>query len=364
MVLKILHITATLGGGIPIALSGLVEAQNRIENMESRVIFVGDKADNKKISFGFEWQQNSEVSLYLKNYSPNVVIFHGFYFTVYLKLFKQVMKTGIPYFIEPHGSFGHEAMRKSYLKKKLANKLLFDKFVRFAKGIIFLNEFEKTDSIYRTNVDVVIPNGQHSVSKTISTTAEIVPEKVKFYFCGRFDFRQKGLDVLFDALSIIDKKPEASDIVFDIYGYGSKSEEQLLNSKLATYKNISVINHGKISPVEYEKQLPGKIMVLPSRYEGFPMTILEAWSLGNPCLVTSGTNMLDEVIKNKLGWGCELTAENIANTMINAAIEYRNNDREYIQKCQEYVIKEYSWKNVAEISFRVLREFSSEKMSY
>ena len=47
---------------------------------------------------------------------------------------------------------------------------------------------------------------------------------------------------------------------------------------------------GELYEEKKEEFLNGcRIMVLTSRYEGFPMTVLEALSHGNPCIVTPGT---------------------------------------------------------------------------
>ena len=95
-------------------------------------------------------------------------------------------------------------------------------------------------------------------------------------------------------------------------------------------------------------------MLLTSRYEGFPMTILEAWSYGNPCLVTPGTNVADEIAINNLGWTVNLTADSIADGIKKALKDYSVSRADYVSRCKEYVCKNYSWKIIAKTSYKLL----------
>ena len=86
------------------------------------------------------------------------------------------------------------------------------------------------------------------------------------------------------------------------------------------------------------------------------MTILEAWRYGNPCLVTKGTNVMDEVIAEALGWGTELESEKIANALLLAKNDYANARELYIRRCKTYVKNTYSWEQIALASFHKLSE--------
>ena len=97
-------------------------------------------------------------------------------------------------------------------------------------------------------------------------------------------------------------------------------------------------------------------MILVSRYEGFPMTVLEAWKYGNPCLVTDGTNVADEIVRNKLGWRTDLSSHSIANTIELALEEYQKYKDEFIKKSKKYVCSNYSWPCIALKSFQELEK--------
>ena len=341
----------SLSGGIPVVLRDLVNAQNKIKGFEASVLSV--KADISQMdSPYFDCLGNRSFEAYVRDICPDVVVFHSHYYFEYLKLYKTLIKLGIPYFIEPHGSFGEAALNKSKYKKLIANHLILRSFMKKAKGYIFLNENEKADSKYCTLCDLIISNGINADEIIM----EYVPkENWSFYFIGRFDINHKGLDYLFDALDILEQKDEV--IRLELYGTGSEESIDYINNRLRNYQSLEVNNCGPIYGNVQKKLLERHgIMLLTSRYEGFPMTVLEAWRYGNPCLVTIGTNVMNEVVAQGLGWGTNLDSRSIADALLHAQKEYSSRKEEYIRNCKIYVKNTYSWERIAQVSYDRLSE--------
>lgn len=350
--MKLLHVTATHlnpSGGIPVVLRELVASQNAITGFESRVLSL--KADVTEMnSLLFDYLGDNTFDDYIDNYSPDVVIFHSHYYIEYIPLSYKLSKRSIPYYLEPHGSFGQAALQKSKFKKKIANSTVFLPLIRNAYGYIFLNESEMYDSCFRTAHDLVIPNGINA--ETINNNDGLFVPWF-FYFIGRFDINHKGLDYLFDALELLDKNEEEYSI--RLYGTGTKEQIDYINKRIAKFHSISVTNCGPLFRDKQSEILEQcGIMLLTSRYEGFPMTALEAWGYGNPCIVTPGTNVADEVVSNRIGWKTNLNAADIAETIRVNALDYSNNRQEYVIRCKEYVSEKYSWDTIA-LKWRIAR---------
>ncbi len=350
--MRLLHITAThlnLAGGIPVVLRDLVSAQNEIDGFEARVLSIKANISAMNSQF-FDFLGDASFENYIDRYKPDVVIFHSHYYFEYIRLYRSLVKRNTPYFIEPHGSFGKAALQKSRLKKKVANNIILRPFMKHAYGYIFLNETEKNDAQFRATHNLIIPNGIN----TKETEKDIRPQEPwSFYFIGRFDVNHKGLDNLFDALDILDKQNETVSV--KLYGTGTDEEVEYVNSRISSLHFVSAINCGPIYGEEQAKALEQcGIMLLTSRYEGFPMTVLEAWKYGNPCLVTPGTNVADEIAQNGLGWKTGLDASSIAESIRSAASDYLNTRVAYIKRCKEHVMEKYSWKAIAKVSFEQL----------
>ena len=134
-----------------------------------------------------------------------------------------------------------------------------------------------------------------------------------------------------------------------------------VHGRIDKIKHLKVEDKGTIYDEEKVKALrKANILLLTSRYEGSPMTILDALSYGNPCLVTPGTNVADEIERNNLGWKTELNAETIANCMLKAREDYKKNYASYYDNCRHYVLDNYLWDKIAQQSVEIYKEFIRE----
>lgn len=351
---RLLHITATHlnpAGGVPVVLRELVQEQNRIEGFVARVLSLVAPVDQMNSEF-FDILNGRSIAEYIDVYKPNIVILHSFYYLEYNRVVKVLLKKKIPYLIEPHGSFNKYGMRKSRVKKLVANHTIFRRQIKGAKAFVFLNEAEKNTSVYRKDLDLIIPNGYDSSKITWDKQSRATN---KLYYIGRYDIKEKGINYFFDALEIIDKKEEK--ICVEFWGKGDKSSTKYIKDRISKFKNICVKENGPLygtdQNIELEQLGP---MILPSRHEGLPMTVLEALAYGNPCIVTPGTNMHVEISDGKLGWATELDPNSIAKTIIVAMREYDEHMSEYVSRCKQYISTKYSWSKIAKNSYEKMCE--------
>ena len=353
--MNILHVTATKlkpSSGVTGVLVNLSNYQNNIEGVTARVLSLDAPVSCVKSDL-FDNLGNETFKEYITRFAPDIVIIHDFYYFSYAKIAYILRGMNIPYLLEPHGAFGSNAVKKSYLKKMAANSTVFYKLIHKAKAHVFTNQHEKYDTIYKSMNSIIIPNGIER--KTVIESKKKTQESCltpSFYFLGRYDINHKGLDYLFDALDILDN--EKLDINVYFYGIGSDSELKYVNQRISKLRYIKAHECGQIYGEEKKKALEdSNILLLTSRYEGSPMTILDALSYGNMCLITPGTNVADEIVDNQLGWKAELDAESIASTIRQSIKEYRVNGLNLSEHCKEYVLQHYSWDEIAKESIQM-----------
>ena len=209
--------------------------------------------------------------------------------------------------------------------------------------------------IYKSIHDVIIPNGiefGRIKQKMISRP------KNKFYFIGRYDIHHKGLDYLLDAIDILDRENYSVEIEF--WGNGTAKAIGYIKKRIKKLSSVEVTFNGAIYGEDKEQMLEQLgPMILTSRYEGFPMTILEAWMYGNPCLVTPGTNVAEEIKCNNIGWVTDLHPYSIAFSIKKACLDYENEKDLYVCRCKEYVGKHYRWDVLAQRSYDYLFRINS-----
>lgn len=343
--MKLLHITATHlnpNGGIPYVLNNLSRFQNKISGLEVKVLSLCAKVDHIE-NQSFIHLGKSKVTNFIEHFSPDIVILHSFFYLEYNFVVRYLHRNNIPYFIEPHGSFNKNAMKKSFIKKFIANRTIFRNQIRKATGYIFLNKGEMENSIYRTKNDIIINNGV----LTNEINFQILPNNssIDFYYIGRYDYKPKGIDKLLLALEILDRLEYK--FVFQMWGTGNKKDFNKIQSKIKNFKNIRVIvNNGLYGA---EKNILEQIgpMLLASRMEGFPMTVLEALAYGNPCALSKETNLSEVVEQNEVGWILSDNPQEIAQQLIQIHNQYNIEKNSYIIKCKKFVSSKFDWSQIA-----------------
>lgn len=242
---------------------------------------------------------------------PDIVIFHGIYMPKYIKIANQLTKRNIPYVIIPHCSLTAEALNKKKIKKFLANKFVFRNFLNQASGIQYLSEREMKTSNFGKN-QFVSTNGMDI--HHFSTEKKFNTDKTNIVFIGRIDIYQKGIDLLLNAIAEIKNFLIEKSVRITFYGPYEPNAKEKIAFILNKY-NISEIVRFK-SGISGNKKAAvlqnTDIFIHTSRFEGMPMSILEALSYGIPVIVTPGTTLKKLVDKYDAGWSAAEDSHSIS----------------------------------------------------
>ena len=276
---------------------------------------------------------------------PDIVIFHGVFNRKIITFSSLLRKYKIPYLIELHGALSKQNMKVSPIKKFIYKKLFLNHIIKKAKGVIYLNNNELLNStvVSLNSNNVIIPNGCEAVKHT----AQHNNEKLELMFLGRLDREHKGLDIMIPAV----KKAynEGVNLHLSIYGRGYKGELEWLESEMKGYEGV-IDFYGEVFGQKKQKAFLGAdILMLTSRYEGFPITILEALSYGVPCIVTPSTNVADIILDDKCGWVADFSVDAIAKAVEESARISVDEMRQMSENCL-HTAGEFSWEKIAKLS--------------
>lgn len=165
----------------------------------------------------------------------------------------------------------------SFINKWLSSlwmKQLEDKIRGLNKFIVLTHEdaeqWKGLDNI------TVIPNPItiNSQEKSLCTNKQAI-------VVGRYTY-QKGIDLLIEAWKIVNEKHP--DWLLNIFGTGEKTSYEHLANEY--HLSDCIIFHQETKNI-IERYLENSIYVLSSRYEGLPLVIIEAMSVGLPCVAFS-----------------------------------------------------------------------------
>ena len=254
--------------------------------------------------------------------TPDLVIFHEVYRIPYLTISRQLRKLEIPYIIIPHGEMNNIAQHKKWLKKKLANLLLFSKFYNNAAAVQLLSEEEMRGTTVIKTIKFLGTNGIHLPLMCKESTDK---ETLQITYIGRLEIIHKGLDLLIRAIKTLgdDFKTIHKNVKIDMYGPDVKGRYAAVQSLIQENDVSNIITlHPAISGEEKKDVLSqADIFIQTSRYEGMPMGILEAMSYGIPCVITDGTSLGEITRQYDAGLVAETTVESIAETLKTAIDE-------------------------------------------
>lgn len=171
-----------------------------------------------------------------------------------------------------------------YFKCWQEENIIIPKYDQF----IVLTEEDKQAWLPKVSNVKCIPN-----IHPFETNEQAKLENKRAIAVGRLD-AQKGFDKLIKVWGIVYQNNP--DWMLDIYGQGEDEKqlrEQIINAKL---ENVISINP-PTSDIK-DKYLNSSLFIMTSRYEGLPMTLLEATSLGLPAICFNFTCGPQEVIIN------------------------------------------------------------------
>lgn len=353
--MNIIHICACGHGpnGIKTALR-ILSAKQQESGNDVRVFSVYKGTDDFKYIHTIK-----EFTAEIKQSRPDIVIFHSVYHAWYIPFALILAFKGIPYSIELHGALSNNNYKVSHLKKVIANLLCFNAFIKFAKGIIYLNEAEYKNSIVKdiNPKSSIVPNGCDIVPG-ITPKAYQSDQPIKIIYMGRIDRHHKGLDLLIQAIDDNIDKFVSNNIKFLFYGDGTKVELEWFECALTNISAVVEFKGPVYGEAKHNALSDAHLFVLTSRSEGMPMGVLEALSYGLPCILTPNTNVGEHVCSAGAGKLTSLDTDHIAKSILEFVEEYKTGHIR-LQDCAIKLSKTYSWDTISATSISEYRKMIS-----
>lgn len=254
-------------------------------------------------------------------------------------LILKVLRPSVRFYFTVHDTYIFSELSS---KDRWLSRFICKKLIAISNAVV--DNIEKNGVSKRKIVRVY--NGVNFEHFPFIERKNISNREVQIVNVARFFPAKKGQDILIKAISILKNKGYSIHLSFAggevTESLNSISEMKELSKNLDVYENIDFL--GNVSDVP-SVLTSADIFCIPSRYEGFGISAVEALGTGLPCVASDIVGLNEVVNSRDLGELFEV-----------------GNERDLADKI-EYVIKNYYDYNLRQISQNVRSRFSIESMA-
>lgn len=229
---------------------------------------------------------------------------------------------------------------------------------KYADGLIVLSHnMEQYFSKQYKRDSIYIPNG---IEKPQKKEARIITEKYGlkkddyFLFLARL-VPEKGVHYLLEAYETLNTEKKLV-----IAGGSSHSDSYVEKIRQKAESIPGVILTGFVEGRELEELYSNAYLyILPSDVEGMPLTLLEAMSYGNACLISD----IAENVETADGNAVSFSKGNVSELRQRMAECLAEPDRlkQYGEKAEDFVLHRYNWENITESTLKLYDTIVSRK---
>ena len=348
--MKIAHINWSLGtGGIENMVSEIVSEQAKTDDIALFVIndwiedYILKKIDNRVHLYLIGRKSGSrnpfpliKFNLLLSKFHPDIIHCHAtglinLVFCPYGKRIRTIHNTFNPC--------------KEYPK--------FDRLIAISKSV---KEFTANQGFDSVEID----NGISTRNINHTPLGLFKDGKLHFVQVSRLYAKQKGQDILINALSILRDKYNKTN--FHMHFIGDGNDKDMLVD-LAKSKGLQdfITFEGRVEQQKIYKQLcEYDLFIQPSRFEGFGLTVAEAIAAKVPMLISNIEGPLEIIDGGKYGKTFKSEDAEDCAKKLNEFMEQGKDDKQ-IEAAYEHVVKNYDVSVTAEKYLEVYRSLLSSK---
>lgn len=283
----------------------------------------------------------------------DIIHMHGVWDPILIYAGKVSLQYRKKFIFSPRGMFHPWSLMQKKWRKKLMLLLLLKKILNNCTFVHALNKIEAqaVERMKLKSPTKIYPNGvfpsQFDNLPTPGSFYNFFPSVRKrafILFLARLHY-VKGLDYVADVFAEISKKFPDIDLVIAGPDKGARNQ---LENKLKAHDLTDRVHI--VGPLygnkKYAALRDAKCFFLPSRQEGFSVSIIEAMAMELPVVISENCNF-PELIQHKAGLVVPLNVEALEGAL--SAILSNNTFREKIAAAgKKLIFSKYSWYTIAQ----------------
>ncbi|HVK56772.1 MAG TPA: glycosyltransferase [Burkholderiales bacterium] len=280
--------------------------------------------------------------------SGGLVVLNGMFHPGLFAVSRVLVENKVPYVVAPHGFYHPRLFKKNAYLKWPYWYLVERRLLKGAKAVQYLGKSQAkwSEKLGVNTLALEAPNGY--------APTDVVPESqlewrtqgpVRILYWGRLDVYMKGLDLLLKAYAALTKNTQAKLVIQGPDWRGEKGYLESLAGAMLNTGNVQILPPEFVKPPPLQ-MIQHDILCLPSRYEGFGLSALEAMLAGRVLLVSDSTGIAPHVEASGCGVVVEPTEEGVEEGL-RSLIRRRAEWREMGLQGRRYVLERLNWDTIA-----------------
>lgn len=259
-------------------------------------------------------------------------------------------RNNVPYIVRPLGTLVHQAMKRKPMRKRLFLGLLARELLEQAAAIHYTSSLEKDSveaSVLKSRRGFVVPLGVEMPNTSGQISDRTLGGSPYILFLSRI-VPSKGVDALIEAFLRLKQNERFADWRLLIAGDGPDDYVEKLRAACSTeVGRSSILFPGWLSGNEKSAVLGhASLLVLPSQYESFGLSVVEAMAFGVPPLVSPCVPISAELVSAEAGWVADVDANSLEGQL--ALAMSSSKEREKRGRNARRVAGRYAWEIIAE----------------
>lgn len=266
----------------------------------------------------------------------DVLVLHSAYVASNLIAAAEARRKDIPYIVVPHGAYDPRSRNRRQTLKRIWQIVE----ARMLEGALAVHIFFESEA---SGVAEVAPEAHLIVAPTGGTVPVSSWEGGGGYFAwlGRYDVQHKGIDLLLDALTLMDPADRPKLVLHGRDSTHTAREVQGMADRLHLTNDVEV--RGPVigeAKAEFLRRADG--YVHPSRWECHSTALVENLALGVPSLVSSGAHIAPSLQRAKASIVVAPEEESIAQGLL----QLRDAGQDMSKRARGFVRQELDWDSV------------------
>lgn len=319
-------------------------------------------------NMGIPMEMGLKIKYVIKHGGFDIIHCHGQHYPICWMAASSAAKFGIPVMLTVHTTYGLNPFKMGgkTVTEELFNKTVFSFLLKKTNGVIGLTY---NNIIYAKKYNpkscnyYQITNGINSenflnnlMNKSVYRKQfRINQESVVVLFCGRFEHVKSVIEFTNAMSAIIN---EDKKIVVFMVGQGSL--EHTIRELIKGKRNIHLFNWQSADEL-YKFYILSDIFVIPSKYEGLPIALLEAMA-ASLHIVYTPVGSIPEILEN---YYFKTLAKQSDNTSIYSAVKdaIKSLNKDNPNIIPHNISFNFDWKNIASETMKAYQEVIGDNHS-